>query len=128
MNEQKESFTFAYSAREQGEIKRIRDKYSLREGKLEKLRALDRAASSAGMAWSLLVGIVGTLIFGVGLSLTLTGNGAGLLPGIIIGVIGIAVLGLAYPTYSLLNQRAKKKYAPMILKLSEELLSEGRID
>ena len=42
-------------------------------------------------------------------------------PGIIIGFTGIAGIAASYPLYRAITRRERKKLAPQILKLTEEL-------
>ena len=121
--EENQGFEYTYSAPEQKEVKRIRDKYLPREkkeSKLERLRRLDRQAERPGTAWSIAIGVVGCLLLGTGLSCT-TVMTEYFLPGIVIGIIGLAVIALAYPVYQCITRREREKIAPEILKLSEEI-------
>lgn len=68
MSEQKkqDSFQYTYSAAEQEEVKRIRSKYlPKKENKMETLRRLD--AQRATIA-SIIIGVTGALILGLGMS------------------------------------------------------------
>ena len=98
-NQEKSGFTYTYSAREQAELKRIREKYTApaeAEDKMARLRRLDASVTNIAQAVALGFGVVGTLILGLGMSLCMTdlaevlgslGDFAmGI--GIIIGVIG----------------------------------------
>ena len=117
-----ESFEYTYSAPEQEEIKRIRSKYLPKEEtetKIEKLRRLDREAERPGTVIALVLGIVGTLIFGTGMCCCLEWGLYEL--GIAVGIVGAGMLGLAYPVYSRVTKRQREKIAPEILKLTEEL-------
>ena len=60
MEEKKETFTYTYSAKEQEEIKKIRDKYApprKEETPMEQLRRLDESATRGATVVSLIVGI-----------------------------------------------------------------------
>ena len=112
------NFDYSYSADEQKRLDEIRSKYTETPNvitKREQLEALDRKADSAGMTASLCTGILGTLIFGFGMCLALVWDM--LSPGIIVGIIGFAVLMYAYPLYRKLNTAKKKELAPQILQL-----------
>lgn len=129
MDKQKETQTFqyTYSASQQEEVKNIRNKYvtheeEYEEDKMEQLRRLDGSVTQKGTVVSLIVGIVGTLIMGVGMSCTLVWQGVWFVPGIIIGVVGIALVCCAYPLYNRITQKERERIAPEILRLSEELL------
>ncbi len=126
-----ESFQYTYSAREQEEIKNIRKKYMVSEdNKMEQLRKLDRSVGQKATAISLVLGIVGALILGMGMSLVMTdmGNAFGmsenvaLVVGIIIGLVGMVPVGLAYPVYNKVLKKERERVAPEILRLSEELM------
>lgn len=122
--ENKGKFEFTYSAAQQEEIKSIREKYiEKKEDKMETLRNLDRSATKKGTAVSLAVGIIGALLLGIGMSLTMTdASQKWFIPGVAVGVIGIAVVASAYPLYVKINKREREKIAPEILRLTDELM------
>ena len=61
-------FTYQYSATQNKEVERIRNKYLPREeSKLEMLRKLDNRVQSAGMVPALCIGTIGCLVFGIGM-------------------------------------------------------------
>ena len=126
MNQQEQdisSFTYTYSGREQAEIKKIRDKYttpSEQEATLERLRKLDKSVTRKGTIVSLCMGIIGTLVMGGGMSLIL-GLQGNFLMGIVLGLVGIAILLPAYPVYVRMTDKERKRLAPEILRLADEL-------
>ncbi len=68
----KEIFRYSYSAKQQGEVKSIREKYMPREeSKIEKLRRLDESVTKPGKIASITAGIIGLLILGVGMCCTM---------------------------------------------------------
>ena len=127
-------FQYTYSAAEQAELKRIREKYvghpEEREGKLERLRRLDRGVTEWAQAVSLIFGILGALILGTGMSLIMSdlalwmglGHTLALALGILLGLVGGGLVAAAYPMYQLVTRRARKKIAPEVLRLTEELM------
>ena len=118
-----ESFRFTYSAKEQEEIKKIRDKYIPKEeNKMEQLRRLDRGVTRKGTIYSIITGILGSLLLGLGMYCIMVWQGIWFVPGIIIGVIGIAIIATAYPAYNLVTKREREKIAPEIIRLTEELI------
>lgn len=133
-NENKGGFTYKYSASEQNEIKRIREKYVAdttppEESKLDRLRRLDEGVTKKGTAVSLVVGVISTLILGFGMSLFMSDFGGflgssavAMTVGIITGFIGIVGVALAYPIYNFVVKKERERIAPEILKLSEELM------
>lgn len=126
MKEQ-ETFKMTYSAQQQQEIEEIRKKYIPQQpDKMEQLRRLDASVSQKATAVSVAVGVIGTLLLGLGMSLTMTEFGAALeaaaMPvGIALGVLGIAILACAYPLYNRTIQKEREKIAPQIIRLSDEL-------
>lgn len=123
-----ETFKMTYSAEQQEEIQSIRNKYAPKEeSKIEQLRALDTAVNRKATTRSVAVGVIGTLIMGVGMSLAMSELGSALgaaaLPaGVVIGTVGIAVLALAYPLYNRTLRVEREKVAPEILRLTDELM------
>ena len=98
--ENKEGFNFTYSAQQQKEIEAIRKKYLPREDKMEQLRKLHGIPTQKAQAASLVVGIIGALIMGTGMSLAMTDIGAALgslaiVFGIAVGLVGMVLVALA---------------------------------
>lgn len=123
MNEQEKAFHYTYSAKEQEEVKKIRSRYLPKEeNKMEKLRRLDKRAGEKATVVSLVVGIVGALLLGLGMSCCMVWAGAWFVPGIVIGVLGIALVSLAYPLYERISRKEREKIAPEILRLTDELM------
>ena len=117
------SFTYTYSGREQAEIKRIRDKYtppSEKKATLERLRELDKSVTRKGTIVSLCLGIIGVLIMGAGMSLVMVFEGYFLL-GVVLGLLGMAILLPAYPVYVRITEKERKRITPEILRLADEL-------
>ena len=123
MDNNNESFSFSYSAKEQEEVERIRSKYIPREeSKLERLRRLDESAARLGTVLSLIVGIVSTLIMGLGMSMAMVWTDTLLPIGIALGVLGMLGISCAYPVYAIVVKKERERLAPEILALTEELL------
>ena len=130
-NKNNDGFSYTYSAREQAEIRKIREKYTNKEeDKMERLRRLDARVTEKAQIVSLVFGILGVLLLGLGMSFVMSDLSAILgiyknmaMPlGIMIGVIGGILVGLAYPMYHFIIKRERKKIAPDIIKLADELL------
>ncbi len=133
-NNDQQEFIYTYSAKDQGEIDRIRQKYTVnpRDNKLKRLHDLDTSVHSRASAASIALGTVGALIMGLGMSTVMTEFGAVLglgtfaAPvGIAVGVIGLVIAIGAYPLYRLVSERRKQKIAPEILALLDELDREN---
>lgn len=122
MREDKDTFRFRYSAQQQEEVRRIREKYLPREeDKMERLRRLDESASRPGGIAALCTGLAGVLLLGGGMSCTLVWGDALFLPGLLLGVVGIVAIVGAYPLYAHITRRRREKLAPEILRLADEL-------
>ena len=132
-NKENDAFCYTYSAKEQEEIKNIRKKYAtpeVSEDKMERLRRLDKSVTDKATAKALIVGIIGALIMGTGMSLVMTDLGevlgayqnAALYIGILVGIIGIVLVGCAYPVYNRVLKKERERIAPEILLLTEELM------
>lgn len=129
MEKNQETFTYTYSAWQQEEIKNIRKKYlPPEEDKMERLRKLHNSATQKAQIWALVLGVVGALVMGSGMSLVMTNIGErigmtnALVPGIVIGIIGMIPVALAYPMYNHVLKKGRQRIAPEILRLSDELM------
>ena len=126
--ENKDGFSFTYSAQQQKEVEEIRKKYLPQEtDKMDQLRKLHAIPTQKARAASLTAGIIGALIMGTGMSLAMTEIGAALgglamILGIAVGLVGMALAALAYPLYNRVLKKQREKIAPEILRLSDELL------
>ena len=119
------TFSYKYSATENIEIQEIRKKYLPQsETKLDELKRLDAKVQKSGLVLSLVIGIISSLVFGTGMCLAMQVIGTGLecmILGVVVGVIGMAGMLVAYPVHRAAQKRAKAKFAPRILELTEEL-------
>ena len=132
-NQEPRGFTYSYSAKEQAELKRIREKYTAPTGaedKMARLRRLDASVTNTAQAAALVFGVIGTLLLGLGMSLIMTelaqslgipGNAA-MVTGIIVGIAGGILASLAYPIYNAIVKAKRKQLAPEIIRLTDELM------
>ena len=132
-NNENNGFQYTYSAKEQAELKRIRDKYTAPtevEDKMARLRRLDASVTNTAQAVALVFGVIGTLILGFGMSLVMTelaeslgiSGDAAMVIGIIVGIVGGILASLAYPIYNTIVKVKRKKLAPEIIRLTDELM------
>jgi hypothetical protein len=122
MDKNKETFRYTYSAKEQEEIEKIRQKYIPKEeNKMEQLRKLDESVTKSGTIAALALGIVSALLLGIGMCCSLVWADRYFVPGIIIGLLGIAGAIAAYPLYNHITAKKREQIAPEILRLTEEL-------
>lgn len=125
-NNDNNEFSYSYSAptnSERKEIESIRKAYmpkNSRESKLELLRKLDSIVNNVPMAVGIMFGVIGTLIFGLGLTMILEWQL--IVWGVVVSIVGIVPIGIAYPAYLKTTKHLKNKYSNQILKLSDELL------
>lgn len=121
------AFEYTYSARDQDELKRIRSKYlPPEEDKMETLRRLDHRVTQKATMVSVIVGTLGALVLGLGMSCCLVWAGEWFIPGILIGLMGIVTVALAYPLYDRILRRERERIAPEILRLTDELMHKNR--
>lgn len=120
---EKETFSYSYFAKEQEEVRNIRKKYiPQEEDSLQRLRRLDSAVQNKATIRALTIGIIGTLVMGLGMSLCLVWAGDWFVPGIFIGIVGIGLILLAYPVYQRTLTKQREKIAPEIIRLTDELM------
>lgn len=116
------SFEYTYSAKQQKEVEDIRKKYLPKEeDKMETLRRLDRSAEKPGTMAAIIIGVIGSLILGIGMCCTMVWADTLFILGIVVGLLGMAILSVAYPMYKKITQNQRAKIADKILALSAEL-------
>lgn len=131
MNDQ-EQFEYSYSAPTEEERKDTEDvkrqyEPAPKDGRvIGELRALDKKVRRLPLVIGWVMGVVGTLILGIGMTVTLEWNS--MVWGTVVGVVGIAVFAAAYPVYKALLKIGKRKYGERITELSNELLNEKKDD
>ena len=97
-----------------------------KSSKIVALKKLDNKAKLPATIFTYSWGIVSALVFGGGMSLTLTNNNStmSMLFGITIGIVGLIGCGLNYPLYNMMLEKDKGKYAYEIVKLAREIADE----
>ena len=117
------TFSYNYSAARNKEVESIRRKYMPHEeSKLERLKKLDLRVQMAGTIESLCFGIVGALVFGIGMCFFLdVFAGAAWLTALLM-VLGSVIMIPAYPIYRRIAHKTKTELTPEILRLSEEII------
>ena len=118
MNEDQKNTTFqyTYSAKEQDELKRIRNKYLPKEeNKMELLRRMDAQVTQKATMHAIIVGVIGALVLGMGMSCCLVWADS-------VFVLGMGVLALAYPIYSRTIKKERERITPEVLRLTEDLM------
>ena len=121
------TFSYNYSAARNKEVESIRRKYMPHEeSKLERLKKLDLRVQMAGTIESLCFGIVGALVFGIGMCFFLdVFAGAAWLTALLM-VLGAVIMIPAYPIYRRIARKTKTELTPEILRLSEEIMKSAK--
>ena len=109
-------------------VKHIKEGYEPKtKTKYDELIALNRRVELPAYIFAYTFGIIASLILGLGMCLAMQVIGTGIplmVLGIVIGVIGIALVSVNYPIFLAIMKSRKKKYAEKIIALSDELLSK----
>lgn len=89
------------------------------------LRKLDRKAKLPATVFTYTLGIIASLLLGVGmcLSMKVIGNGttAMFVLGIILGIAGLFGIAINYPLHKKMLESGKQKYAFEIMELAKEI-------
>ena len=97
---------------------------------LDELRELDAKVKRPVNIFAYVFGSISAIVMGGGMSLVMTDIGAtigitsALVPGIVIGVVGLGMALLTYPMYKGILSSRKKKYGAEILKLSDKIMNK----
>ena len=109
---------------------KIRTQYMEKQpSELDALRNLDAKVKRPANVFAYVFGSISVIIMGAGMSLVMTDVGATLgmantmIPGIAIGLVGIALALVNYPIYKGILNARKKKYGAEILNLSEKIMN-----
>lgn len=111
---------------EQATIKKILAQYEEQSdttSKIEYLKKLDFKVKMLPTILGYFLGIIGILIFGLGLTFVLEWDA--FIFGSVISFIGIIISLIAYPIYQKIFKKMKIKYSDKIIALSKELLEKS---
>ena len=110
-------------------VQKIRTQYTEKENtKLDELKALDAKVKRHANIFAYIFGSVSAVIMGSGMSLVMTDIGStigidnAMVPGIIIGIIGMLMALVNYPIYKKMLASRKEKYADQIIELSDKII------
>ena len=111
-------------------VQKIRTQYTEKQHtELDALKELDAKVKRPANVFAYTYGAVSAVVMGAGMSLVMTEIGAiiglasAMVPGIVIGVVGMGMALSTHPIYKKMLSARKKKYAPEILKLSEKIMN-----
>ena len=104
------------------EEEELRNEYTPKtKTSLDEAAKLDKKAKLPATIFTYTFGIIGALILGIGMCLAMKVIGGGtagmMVLGIIIGIVGIAMVAVNYPIYTAILKNRKEKYASAILVL-----------
>lgn len=110
-------------------VQKIRTQYTEKEhSQLDELKELDKKVKRPANVFAYIFGSIGAIVMGAGMSLVMTdigsiiGMDSAMIPGIIVGIIGMVMTIVNYPLYKgMLNSR-RKKYANEIIELSDKIM------
>ncbi len=112
-------------------VQKIRTQYTEKEHtQLDALKALDRKVKKPANIFGYVFGAISAIIMGTGMSLVMTDIGAALgmtetmVPGIVIGVLGLFLAIINYPIYNKILSSRRKKYAGRIIELSNTIMKD----
>ncbi len=110
-------------------VQKIRTQYTEKENTgLDALKKLDAKVKRPANVFAYIFGSIGAIIMGCGMSLVMTDIGSAvgiadpMVPGIVIGIVGMAMAILNYPIYKGILGSRKKKYAAEIVALSDKIM------
>ena len=115
-------------------VQKIRTQYTEKQHtELDALKALDARVKKPANVFAYVYGSLSAIIMGAGMSLVMTDiastigmSGDPMIPGIILGIVGLGMALINYPIYRSLLNRRKEKYAPQILAMSEKIMNENK--
>lgn len=114
-------------------VQKIRTQYTEKEHtQLDALKELDKKVKRPANVFAYIFGSIGAIVMGCGMSLVMTDIGSvigitsPMFPGIVIGIVGLAVVINNYPIYKKMLNSRKKKYADEIIKLSDSIMKNTK--
>ena len=112
-------------------VQKIRTQYTEKEHtQLDELKELDAKVKRPANVFAYVFGSISAIIMGSGMSLVMTDIGSTIgvdnpmVPGIIIGVVGMVMAIANYPIYKKYLSARRMKYADQIMELSEKIMSK----
>ena len=93
--------------------------------KVVALRKLDARGELPATIFTYTFGIIAALVTGVGMCFSMNVIGSGtttmFVLGVIVGIVGLAGMGINYPIYKKMLAKGKQKYAYEIIELAKEI-------
>lgn len=111
-------------------VQKIRTQYTEKEHtQLDELKELDAQVKRPANVFAYVFGSVSAIIMGGGMSLVMTDLGTSLgltntmVPGIVIGVVGMIMAIANYPIYKKMMASRRAKYADKIMEISDKIMN-----
>lgn len=111
-------------------VQKIRTQYTEKENtQLDELKALDAKVKRPANVFAYVFGSISAIIMGAGMSLVMTDIGSyigmesPMVPGIIVGVIGMIMAIINYPVYKKILNGRRNKYADEVMALSDKIMN-----
>lgn len=106
-------------------IEKIRASYIEKEiTKFDELKELDKKVKRPAQIFAYVYGSISSLVLGTGMCLAMKIIGDIMAVGIVVGLVGIALILTTYPIFKAMLKRRKSKYAKQIFELSDSLLNK----
>ena len=112
-------------------VQKIRTQYMEKApSELDELRELDAKVKRPANIFGYAFGSISAIVMGAGMSLVMTDIGetlgitSALVPGIVIGVVGLCMALLTYPIYKKILASRKNKYGAEIISLSDKIMNK----
>lgn len=109
----------------------IRAQYTEKQyTQLDTLKKLDKKVKKPANVFAYVFGCIAAVVMGSGMSLVMTdigetiGVASPMVPGIIIGIVGMIMAIINYPIYKKLLASRRNKYSAEIMKLSDDILNK----
>ena len=110
-------------------VQKIRTQYTEKENtQLDELKALDAKVKRPAKVFAYVFGSLSAMIMGAGMSLVMTNIGSiigienTMVPGIVVGVVGMIMAIINYPIYKNMLASRREKYAEKVIALSDKII------
>lgn len=111
-------------------VQKIRTQYTEKEHtQIDALKELDVKVKRPANVFAYILGSVGAIVMGSGMSLVMTDIGSTvgidnpMIPGIAIGIVGMVIAIINYPIFKGILSSRRKKYSDRIISLSDEIMN-----
>lgn len=111
-------------------VQKIRTQYTEKEStQLDALKKLDAKVKKPANVFAYVFGSLAAIIMGSGMSLVMTdigetiGMADAMIPGVVIGIVGMLMAIINYPVYKKILASRRKKYSNEIISLSDKIMN-----